>query len=115
MVEGGGEQRRALRNFVIPGVQGIALSIAHPNVEANNFELKLAVIFMVQQSQSGDILLEDPNLHLSIFLKVYDTLKPHRVPTNAIRLQLFSFSLRDKARAWLTRAFLDKFFSPSNH
>jgi len=127
----GGDQRRTLWDFVTLGVQGIASSIARPNVDANNFELKPAVISMVQQSQFGGTPLEDsnlhPNLHLSVFLKVCDTFKLNGVSNNAIRLRLFPFSLRDKARDWLhslpslfittwdelTRAFLAKFFPPS--
>jgi len=71
--------------------------------------------------------LEDPNLHISVFIEVCDTLKLNKVSTDVIQLHLFPFSLRDKARAWLhslpsgyitawdklTRAFLAKFFSPS--
>jgi len=50
MAGGGGDQRRTLQDFVTPGVQGITSSLAHPNVDANNFKLKLALISMVQQS-----------------------------------------------------------------
>jgi len=71
--------------------------------------------------------MEDPNLHLSVFLEVCDTLKINEASTDAILLRLFPFSLRDKARAWvhslppgsistweeLTMAFLAKFFPPS--
>jgi len=37
-----GDQQRTLRDFVTPGVQGIASSIAHPAIDANRFELKPA-------------------------------------------------------------------------
>ena len=71
--------------------------------------------------------MEDPNLHLSVFLEVCNTLKLNGVSTNAIRLRLFPFAPRDKVRAWLhslpsgcitmrdelMRAFLAKFFLPS--
>jgi len=127
MAGGGGDQRRTLRDFVTPGVQGIAPSIAYLNVDANNFELKLALISMVQQSQFRGTALEDLNLHLLVFLEVCDTLKLNEVSTGAIRLRLLPFSLRDKARVWLhslpsgyittwvelTKAFLAKFFPPS--
>jgi len=69
------EERRTLHDFVTPGVQGIASSIARPAVDANNFELKSAFISMVQQSQFGGTPLEDLNLHLSVFFEVCDTLK----------------------------------------
>jgi len=113
-----------LRDFITHVVQGITSSIAHPNVNANNFELKPTLISMVQQSQVGGTPLENSNLHLSVFLEVCDTWKLNRVSTDAIRSQLFPFLLRDKARAWLyslpsgcvttwdklTRVFLAKFF-----
>jgi len=82
---------------------------------------------MVQQSQFGGSPMEDPNLHLLIFLEVCDTLKLNEVSTDAIRLRLFPFSLKDKAWAWLhslppdsirtwdelTRALLTKFLPSS--
>ena len=71
--------------------------------------------------------MEDLNLHLSVFLEMCDMLKLNGVSSDAIRLCLFPFSLRDKVRVWLhslspgciatwdelTRAFLAKFFPPS--
>jgi len=127
MAGGGGDQRRTLQDFVTPAVQGIASSIARPIVNANNFEPKPALISTVQQSQFGGTPLEDPNLHLSVFLEVCDTLKLNGISTDAICLRLFPFSLRDKARVWLhsllsgciitwdelKRSFLAKFFAPS--
>jgi len=44
----GGEERRSLQDFITPGVQAIASSIARPIVDANNFKLKPALISMVQ-------------------------------------------------------------------
>jgi len=43
MAGGGEDQRRIIRDFVTSGVKGITSSIAHQNVEANNFELKPAL------------------------------------------------------------------------
>jgi len=63
-------QRRALRDFVTPGVHGQTPSINVPPVVANNFDLKLALIFMVQQSQFNGSPMKDPNLHLSGFIEV---------------------------------------------
>ena len=42
-----GEERRTLRDFVTPSVQGIASSIAQLAIDANNFKLKPALIYMV--------------------------------------------------------------------
>ena len=101
MAGGGGDQRRTLRDFVVPRVQGIASSIAPPHVDANNFELQPALISMLQQYQFRGAPLEDPNLHLLIFFEVCETLKLSGVSTDAIRLRLFRFSLRYKARAYI--------------
>ena len=70
-----GDQRRTLRDFVSLGVQGIASSIARPAVDANNFELKPTLISTVQQSQFDGTPLDDPNVHLSVFLEMCDTLE----------------------------------------
>jgi len=48
MDAGGEGQRRKLRDFITPGVQGISSSIARPTLEVNNFELRPAPISMVQ-------------------------------------------------------------------
>ena len=120
-------QRRILREYVTPGVHSQAPGITIPPVVAHNFDLKPVLISMVQQSQFGGLPMEDANLHLFVFLEVCNTLKINGASTDAIRLRLFPFSLRDKARAWLhslppgsistweelTKAFLAKFFPPS--
>ncbi|XP_022868533.1 uncharacterized protein LOC111388104 [Olea europaea var. sylvestris] len=82
---------------------------------------------MVQQNQFGGVAVEDPNAHLGSFLEICDTVKMNGVTEDAIRLRLFSFSLRDKAKAWfqslpydsittwddLPQKFLTKYFPPS--
>ena len=96
-------------------------------VVTNNFKLKPTLISMVQQSQFGGTLMEDSNLHLSVFLEVCDMIKINGAFTDAIRLHFFSFSLKNKTRAWLhslplgsitiwdelMKVFLAKFFPTS--
>ena len=59
------------------------------------------LICMVQQSQSSGTPIEDPNLHLSVYLQVYNTLKINEASNDVNCLHLSPFSVRDKARAWL--------------
>ena len=72
------------------------------------------------------MLNEDPNDHIVNFLEIYDTLKYNDVSNDALRLRLFPFTLKDKARAWLksqppgsftnwddlVRSFLANYFPP---
>ena len=60
-----------------------------------------ALISMVQQAQFSGSPLDDPNIHLAMFLEICDTVKMNGVTEDTIRLRLFPFSLRDKTRGWL--------------
>jgi len=67
---------------------------------------------------------ENPNAHLRKFLAKYDAIKISGASSDAIRLRLFPFSLRDRASDWLqneepnlfttwemlSKAFLSKYF-----
>ena len=97
-------------------------------VQVNNFELKTSLILFVQQNyQFVGLPGEDPNEHLSNILEICDTIKINGTTNDAIRLRLFHFSLRDKARVWLksrpqgtlttwdmvAKKFLEKYFPPT--
>ena len=55
-----GDQQRTFRDFVTLEVLGFVSSIAHLAVDENNFEVKSALISIVQQSQFRGTSLEDP-------------------------------------------------------
>ncbi|XP_020425758.1 uncharacterized protein LOC109950616 [Prunus persica] len=77
-------------------------AIRRPAIAANNFEIKPAMITMLQNSSVFcGLPNEDPNIHLAIFLEICDTSKFNGVTDDAIRLRLFPFSLKDKAKLWL--------------
>ena len=96
-------------------------------MEANSFELKPALITMVQQNQFTGHPSEDPNEHLGRFLRMANTVKLNGVNSDVIKLQLFPFSLRDIATSWfeslpygsvntweeLVEAYLSIFFPPA--
>ena len=69
-------------------------------MDANNFELKPALITMVQQHQFTGHPIEDPNEHLGRFLRMANTVKLNGLRLEVIKLHLFLFSLRDIAATW---------------
>ena len=103
------EQRTAARrppitdtmeDFWRPIIQEECFAIRQPTVDANNFELKPALITMVQQHQFTGDPTEDPNEHLGRFLKMANTVKLTGVRPEVIKLHLFPFSLRDIVATW---------------
>lgn len=96
-----GNQQRAIRDYFKPVINNNYSGIARQTINANNFELKPTLINMVQQNQFGGSPLEDPNIHLAMFLEVCDSVKINGVSEDTIRLRLLPFSLRDKAWGWL--------------
>jgi len=92
---------RGLRDYALPQASGITSSIVNPTVEANHFELSPALITFVEQDNFGGHPSDNPNVHFRKFLAKCDTIKLNGVTTDAIRLRLFPFSLRDRASDWL--------------
>ena len=116
-----------MEDFWRPIIQEEYSPIRQPNVDANNFELKPALITMVQQHQFTGHPTEDPNEHLSRFLRMENIVKLNGVRSEVIKLHLFPFSLRDIAATWyeslpygsvdtweeLVEAYLGRFFPQS--
>ena len=93
---------KALMDFSQPKIVDIQSSIVRPAIVTNTFEIKSGTIQMVQNSvQFGGSLTEDPNMHIKNFIEICDTFKFNNVSEDAVKLRLFPFSLRDKAKGWL--------------
>ena len=60
-------QPRTLKDYVRLIVNDNYSSVRRQTINANNFELKPALISMVQQAQFSGSPLDDPNIHLAIF------------------------------------------------
>jgi len=114
---------RTLKEYATPFTEEPHAIIVYPTVEGNNFEIKPVLLNLLQQNQFSGSPAEDPNLHISTFLRLSGTLK---VNQEDVRLYLFPFSLRDRASAWfhslevgfitswdqMRQAFLARFFPP---
>jgi hypothetical protein len=56
-----------LKEYATPSREEPHVIIVYPTVEGNNFEIKSALIYLVQQNQFFGSPTEDPNLHVSNF------------------------------------------------
>ena len=98
----GQEDERTISDYAKPTLDGLTSSIIRPTIEANNFEIKHHIIQLLQTNNTfSGSPEEDPNSHLEDFLEICDIFKVNGVSNDAIRLRLFPFSLRDRAKAWL--------------
>ncbi|XP_066319746.1 uncharacterized protein [Miscanthus floridulus] len=70
------------------------------NVRENGFELKPALINMVQSNQFCEKAHEDASEHLQHFLEICSTFIVKGVTQDAILLRLFLFSLLGKVKQW---------------
>ena len=101
-------------------------TIRRPPIWVNNFELKAVTLQMLQNILFHGLPSENPNMHLTNFIKVCDTIKYNGVTEEALRLRLFPLLLGDRAKHWLTsqppdsitswndlvQKFFTKFFPP---
>ena len=96
------DRNRAIRDYTVLTSQVVHPRIIKPEVEAANFELKPIIFQMLQTvGQFNRLPNEDPHLHFKLFLEVSDVFKIVGATQDALRLRLFPYSLRDRARAWL--------------
>ncbi|KAF5481522.1 hypothetical protein F2P56_002164 [Juglans regia] len=65
---------RTLKDYVRPVVNDNYSGIRRQTINANNFELKPTLISMVQQAKFSISPLNDPNIHLAMFLEICDTM-----------------------------------------
>ena len=110
-----------LEEFALPPI-----AIRRPPIQANNFELKSVTLQMLQNILFHGLPSENPNMNLTNFIEVCDTVKYNGVTEEALRLRLSPLSLGDRAKHWLTsqpldsitswkdlvQKFLTKFFPP---
>ncbi|XP_063942820.1 uncharacterized protein LOC135150447 [Daucus carota subsp. sativus] len=115
---------KSLKNYSQPSPSGVPTGIAMPNIQAANFEMKPALLTMIQQNQFAGLPTEDPTLHLQRFQQLCSTIKFQGVTADQVKVMLFGFSVRDKAQKWLNdinvtewdaiaQAFLTEYFPPN--
>ncbi|KAK9024821.1 hypothetical protein V6N11_064727 [Hibiscus sabdariffa] len=72
-----------------------------PEFEAEHFELKPVMFNMLNTlGQFGGSHAENTRQHLKSFLEICNSFKIHGASNDVLKLKLFPYSLRDKAKDW---------------
>jgi hypothetical protein len=79
-------ENRPLKDFATPKAIKIQLGYTVPNIAANNFELKSALLNMLSQHMFNGLAHEDPNQYLAMFEELCNTVKINGVEPEAIKL-----------------------------
>ena len=69
------QRQITMEDFWRPVIQDEYSTMKQPAIEANNFELKAALITMVQQHQFTGHHSKDPNEHMGRFMRMANTVK----------------------------------------
>jgi hypothetical protein len=75
--------------------------IAPPAPEANFYKIKPALLNLVMKEQFSGASSDDVAAHLNNFVELCEMQKYKDVDDNIIKLKLFPFSLRGRAKDWL--------------
>ena len=98
-----------------------------PTTNVESSEINAALLNLVMKYQFSGLHSEDDASHLSNFVDLCDMQKKKDVDNDIVKLKLFSFSLRDRAKTWFSSlpknsidswnkckdAFISKYFPPA--
>ncbi|KAL4386064.1 hypothetical protein GQ457_09G019820 [Hibiscus cannabinus] len=93
---------RTVRDYLAEDLEGLNPAVTMPDFEAEHFELKLVMFNMLNTlGQFGGTPNENARQHVKSFLEICKSFKIHGVSNDVLKLKLFPYSLRDKAKTWL--------------
>ncbi|CAN6440291.1 unnamed protein product [Victoria cruziana] len=93
------EPPRLLYEFFIPTQYDRGAGGMRPQIGANYYEIKASTINIFPSFHGLES--EDPYHHLDEFMDICATVRISHIEHDALRLRLFSFSLKDKTKYWL--------------
>jgi hypothetical protein len=79
----------------------ICTPIAPPAAEANFYEIEPALLNLVMKEQFSSVSTDDVAAHLNYFVELCEMQKYKDVDGDIIKLKLFPYSLRGRAKDWL--------------
>ncbi|KAL4360519.1 hypothetical protein GQ457_04G019400 [Hibiscus cannabinus] len=94
---------RTIRDYLAPILDDLNPAILAPEFQAAHLELNPLMFDMLNSiGQFGGAPHEDARHHIHSFLELCDSFRPQGVHEDVLKLKLFPYSLRDRARAWLS-------------
>nr|GEU81104.1 reverse transcriptase domain-containing protein [Tanacetum cinerariifolium] len=91
---------RTMEELLHAPTEGYGEAIVIPEILAENFEIKMNLLQLVQTNKFHGFERDNPHTHISNFKRMTSTLKYRDVPNDAIKLMLFPYSLEGAARIW---------------
>nr|GEX71572.1 reverse transcriptase domain-containing protein [Tanacetum cinerariifolium] len=91
---------RTMEELLQAPTKGYGEAIVIPEILAENFEIKMNLLQLVQANKFHGRENDNPYTHISNFKRMIATLKYRDVSNDAIKLMLFLYSLEDRARIW---------------
>src|SRR3954452_14875488 len=79
----------------------ICTPIAPPAPEASFYEIRPALLNLVMKEQFSGITTKDAASHLNNFVELCEIQKYRDIDGDIVKLKLFPFSLRGRAKDWL--------------
>ncbi|MEQ5154371.1 hypothetical protein ABN254_21345, partial [Providencia rettgeri] len=94
------EPQRSIADYMTPEFN-IHISIYVPPMENVNFHVHPTILTLVQNSQYSGLPSEDPNAHITRFIRACGMYRQEGVSEEIVRLKLFPFSVIGEAARWL--------------
>jgi len=85
-----------LRDHYVPSTYTPTSNLQLPDITVAHFEIKSGFIQMLPLFYG--LSTEDPYMHLDEFIETCSTIRLHNFSEDTLRMRLFPFSLKDKAK-----------------
>ena len=94
-----GRDQQTIKYYFIPGQNMTYGGFGEPPLQATHYEIKPGLLNLLPNFYEREN--EDPYSHLTEFLDISSTVRFTHFTDDALRLKLFPFSLKDRAKQWI--------------
>nr|GEY15315.1 reverse transcriptase domain-containing protein [Tanacetum cinerariifolium] len=91
---------RTMEEMLQAPTEGYGDTFVVPDIHAENFEIRIGLLSLIQANQFHGFESNNPNDHIRSFNRITLTLKFRDVSNDAIKLMIFPYSLEGAAKIW---------------